>query len=137
MRVDLALLCDAVTVREGLMNILGGGVTRLNREVFPSQFSGGLALRILLNQMEAGTEHNLEIIFQSEDGQRLTEIKADFQSEVAQPLNPGEELSFPIGIAFQTAIPKPGAYSFEIAINGEHRKAVSLWAIQVGQAHHE
>lgn len=29
MRVDCALLCDAASVREGLLNILGGGITRV------------------------------------------------------------------------------------------------------------
>ncbi len=131
MKVDVAMLCDAVTVREGLLNILGGGITRLNRTAFPSTFSGALALRILVNPLEAGAEHKLQIIFQTEDGDRLAEVGGQFQTSAAGKTFPGEELSFPIGMAFQTPIPQVGAYSFEVAINGEHRSSIPVWAVLV------
>ena len=130
MKVDVALLCDAVTVREGLLNILGGGVTQTTHPSYPATFEGGLALRILLHPTEAGMDHQLNLILQSEDGKRLVEVKAGFRSETPPTLVPGQDLSLALAVALSGGIPTPGMYSFEILIDGIHQESLPLLATQ-------
>lgn len=135
MEVDCALLCDAVTVREGLLNILGGGITRLNRPSYPTQWNGGLALRILVHPTEGGSPHTIQVLMQDEDGSRLSEIQAAFEQMGTSPdIAPGEQLSLPIAIQFDAAIPAPGAYSFEVLIDGHHKVSVPMRAVVVPEA---
>ena len=44
MRIDTALLCDAATERDGLLNVLGGGITVATRPEFPAPLGMTLAL---------------------------------------------------------------------------------------------
>jgi hypothetical protein len=44
-----ALLCDAVTVRENLLHVLGGGVTRLPRPGFPAPLAAEVALLLYVD----------------------------------------------------------------------------------------
>ena len=49
MQVVTALLCDYASVREGLLNILGGGVNRLWRAELPAPLDGVDNLRLTLH----------------------------------------------------------------------------------------
>lgn len=131
MQISVALLCDAVTAREGLLNILAGGITRTTHPSYPAQFEGGLALRIMVHPTEAQTAHAIQIILQDADGKRLAEINGQFQSEgEPKDLLPGEELSLPLAMNFQMEIPNPGQYSFEVLIDNIHQASLPFRAVQ-------
>lgn len=141
MRVDTALLCDWVTVREGLLNILGGGITRLWRDEYPAPLGAALALRVVLHPTETKTEHEFQLLLLGEDGATVADLLGKFGVGVdedgnvvgLQPggeitsLQPGEEvaIAIPITIVASTiGIPSPGAYSFELLIDGVHQTSV-------------
>jgi len=128
-RVDCALLCDAVTVREGLLHILGGGVTRLGRPSYPAPMAVSLALRILLHPSEAGRQHRVEIEIVTQDGAQVGQVQAVFQAErpAAGVLEPGEELAVAIPISLaKFALPKPGSYVVDILLNGMHQVSLPI-----------
>ena len=131
MRVDCALLCDAATVREGLLHILGGGVTRATRASFPAPLGLTLAVRILVHPTEADRSHQLQIRLQGEDGQRVAELTAEFSVNEAGELAPGEHVSIPIPLNLPPAVmlPGPGGYSFELLIDGIHQTSVPFRAV--------
>jgi hypothetical protein len=129
MKLDCALLCDAVTVREGLLHVLGGGITRVTNVTYPAEFVGALAMRILLHQTEAGADHSLQVILQTEDGDRLVEMTGGFRTELPPDLAPGEDLPIPMAMAFQGPLPSPGSYSFELLIDNVHQVTVPLRAV--------
>lgn len=133
MRVDCALLCDAATVREGLLHILGGGVTRLSRPEYPSPFGVSLALRIMVHSTEIGKEHALEVLLLAEDGENIAAVSAGFQIDDPGDLAPGEEAPVALPITFppQAILPRSGGYSFEILIDGVHQSSVPFRASQV------
>ena len=54
MRVDTCLLCEAASVHEGLLNILGGGVTVVTRPEYPSELGLSLAIRVMLHPSRDG-----------------------------------------------------------------------------------
>ena len=130
MKLDCALLCDAVTAREGLLNVLGAGITRVTHDSYPAQFDGGLALRIMLHPTETGRSHGLQVILQTEDGRRLAELNGQFQSDLPGDMAPGEEVSLPLAMQFQGPLPVPGAYSFELLIDDHHQVSVPFRAVQ-------
>lgn len=129
MRVDCALLCDAVTVRDGLLHILGGGITRLHRPSFPTHLGVSLALRVMVHPTESDREHQIETRLLAEDGAELGRVEIGF-GITAQDVRPGEELSAPFAIPLiPVALPSEGSYSFELLIDGVHQASVPFTAL--------
>jgi hypothetical protein len=134
MRVDTALLCDAATVREGLLHILGGGITHIVRPEYPAELGVTLALRIMVHPTEVDHPHQLQIILQGEDGQQVTEVRAQVQAEPPPDgLEAGDEgeLLIPWNFPGRPKLPAPGRYSMELLIDGVHQRSVPFKAIQV------
>lgn len=133
MRVDCALLCDAVTIREGLLHILGGGITRANRVSFPAPLNMSLALRIMVHPTETQDAHKIQVRLMNEDGADVAQIDGEFQHSdpSAKDLALGEESAMALQIGFNLALPKAGAYSFEILIDGVHQTSVPFRAVLV------
>jgi len=129
-RIDSALLCDAATVREGLLHILGGGITRAGRPGFPGPLGLTLALRILVHPTEADRSHQLVVRLQGEDGQEVARVDITFGVADPGALEPGEQISVPVPIPMppQVALPTPGRYSFEVLIDGIHQTSVPFIA---------
>jgi hypothetical protein len=136
MKVDCALLCDAVTVREGLLHILGGGVTRVARPSFPAPLGVELALRLTIHPTETNALHTGEVRLQSQDGGEIAKVEFGFNVDPvsAQVLVPGELLSLPLALPMQNvAVPSAGGYSFEILIDHVHQTSVPFQIVQQEQ----
>jgi hypothetical protein len=129
-RIDSALLCDAATVREGLLHVLGGGVTRAGRPSYPAPLALTLALRILIHPTEADRPHSLDVRLQGEDGQEAARIEIEFGLQTTAHLEAGEQASLPLPIPLpeQVQLPAPGRYSFELLIDGIHQATVPFIA---------
>lgn len=129
MRIDCALLCDAVTERNGLLNILGGGITRMGRPGFPSTLGAGLALRVMCHPTEVGPKHEIDARLLREDGEQVGTVTIGFALAQSSALRPGEEYSIAVALPLQSvALPAAGAYSFEILIDGIHQASVPFVA---------
>lgn len=129
MHVAAAFLCDFAEVRERLLFALGGGITRLWREAFPASMEASLALLLELHQMELATQHELQVVVQGEDGQRVGEVKAAFQMG-ASDVDVGENLLVPIALDLRPArLPAPGSYAVEIVIDGAHQRTIQFKAM--------
>jgi hypothetical protein len=79
-----------------------------------------------------GKEHQVEIILQDEDGQKVTRAELKFEITAEAEVPAGEEASVPIPWNFpaQPQIPHPGRYSFEILIDGIHQRTVPFTAVE-------
>jgi uncharacterized protein DUF6941 len=129
MNVAAAFLCDFAEVRERLLFALGGGITRLWRDSFPASMDASLALLLELHQMELATQHQLEVVVQGEDGQRVGEVKGAFQMG-APEIEVGENLLVPIALDLRPArLPAPGSYTVEIVIDGTHQRTIQFRAM--------
>jgi hypothetical protein len=131
-RVDTALLCDAVTVRENLLHILGGGISRINRLQFPGPLGAALAMRIMLHRTEVGRPHKIEVILAGEDGEMIAKVEADFQvpPEGLAGLKPNEEVTVNVPLSLQgLLVPREGAYAFDVLIDGTHAASVPFHAV--------
>jgi hypothetical protein len=122
LRLDCALHCDAATVREGLLNVLGAGITRVGRLGFPAPLGTALALRLVLDAEEIAATHTVEVRFVQEEGHRqLFAMTAEFQVDVRDPPPTAEEdvaaaIALPLG---DVILPSEGLYSFEVSFAGE------------------
>jgi len=132
MRIDCALLCDSVTIREGLLHILGGGITRANREKFPAPLNLALALRIMVHPTEADRTHDLSVLLLDQDGERIAEFGIRFGINEPSVLEPSEEASLPLALSLHSVpLPHEGPYSFELLIDGIRQGAVSFRAVKL------
>jgi len=133
-RVDCALLADAVTVREGLLHILGGGVTRANRPAFPAPMLLSLGLRIMVHPTEIDNPHVVRILVLQEDGQQVAETTMGINPpppEARAAFQPGEEWSLPLALNLSpVALPAAGAYSVEVLIDGNHHASVPFLSLK-------
>jgi hypothetical protein len=133
MRIDTALLCDAATVRGGLLNVLGGGITEAERPEFPAPLAMTLALRVQMHPTEMDRPHELEILLQDEDGKVATRAKIGIQAppDIAVPVGEQVTLAIPWNFPMQPALPHEGRYSFEVLIDGVHQVSVPFTAVKV------
>lgn len=128
MQVD-AFLCDAATVREGLLHILGGGITRLWREQFPAQIAATLAVMIVLHPTEAESEHKMVIRVASEDGQDIATMEGSFRAQRGDLSKPGELIASPLVLNLHSVpLPRAGSYSVDILIDNQHQRSLQFVA---------
>jgi len=134
MEVDTALLCDAATVRDGLLHILGGGITAVARPQYPAELGLTLALRVMVHQTEVEHPHQLQIILQGEDGEKITEVRAEVQAQTPpENVEPGiqGEILIPWDFPGRPKLPAPGRYSMELLIDGVHQRSIPFRAVQM------
>jgi hypothetical protein len=130
-RIDTALLCDEAFERNGLLYILGGGVTVVTRPGYPAPMGLTIALRILVHPTEISNAHALEILIQDADGQQITKVNVKFDApEQAPELPVGEEPAMVLPWSFpgNPMLPHPGRYSLEILIDGVHQRSIGFTA---------
>ncbi len=129
MEVTTSLLCDHAQVRDGLLFVLSGGITRIRRSSFPAQLGAGFALALELDRIEAEHTHALVVAIVGEDGEEVGRIAADVQVGDATGTYVGEHIQVPLAIDMHGAVlPKPGAYELHVYLNGEIRRTVQFWA---------
>lgn len=124
MDVASAFLADFAQVRDGLLHVVGGGVTRLSRTDYPAPLGVCLAVVVELHRMDQGRPHELEVRIQDADGGGVAEIKGGFQAEssdtaIHEPVY--------VALAFDLrngAVNHDGYYSVEIAVDGQHRRTI-------------
>lgn len=125
MRVDFALICDAVSVRDNLLHILGGGITRIWASEFPAPMRASLATRIMLDPDEAAERHKLRVVIQDDQGTRIGSFDAEFGVGVPDALAPGEEVQVPLGFPLNPVrLPREGGYSLELLLDETHQASV-------------
>lgn len=132
MDIDTCLLCDAATVREGLLHILGGGITTVVRPEFPAPLGLQMALRVLAHSTELDRSHTLEVLLQDEDGGRVTQFNVETAQIDPAQVPAGERAPLPLAWDFPANphLPHPGSYSFELLIDGVHQRTVPFKAIE-------
>ena len=129
MQLSSAMLCDAAKARDGLLYVIGGGITRIQRQTYPADLQCSLALVIDVHQSELGRPHELEVLIQDEDGERLVAAKGGFQLAGAD-LMVGEHVLLPFTLDIKGKLAEPGAYSIEILIDGTHQRTIQFWGVQ-------
>ena len=131
MHID-AILCDAAAVRDGLLSVLGGGICRTYRPVFPSEFGFDLAVLATMTDQEIGHPHRFTIEFRSEapESPPFAGLAGEFGTTATDGLGPG--VSVPMVFATKAiSIPAAGRYRVELSFGDARR---TLWFVAVERA---
>lgn len=124
-----ALLCDAATVRENLLHILGGGINRIWRPSFPAPLGVDLALVLTLSTVETQEQHRIRVVVQTADGRSLAEIKGEFGISPGPDVRAGERLAVPLVLPLKAVqVPAEGIYSVEVLVDGQLQRSLTFTA---------
>lgn len=130
--VDCALLCDAATVREGLLNVLGGGVTTTTFDRYPAPLPVTLALR-LSGDSVADFDHAGLVVTLLDDSQGVEAARLDLPLQLQPsptPPSPGERVSIALALPLSgLELRNEGRYFVE-AVLGEAKARLPLEARQ-------
>lgn len=125
MKVTAALLCDAATVREGLLHVLGAGLTHFGREAFPARMDCDFGLALEVEEGDVRSPHTVRCSVHSEDGDETYAV-ADLgfgpgEAEGPEPLP--QALAAVLSLR-NVGLPKPGRYF--VSVNLDDNEAVRL-----------
>lgn len=126
-------LCDAATVREKLLHVLGGGITRLWKTQFPAQMDVSLALMLTLTQSEAIESHRLKVVVMDADGKIIDQTEARFEVKPGADVIPGEKLAVPIVMLMRSVIPREGPYGIDALVDGTLQRSFAFVAAKPPQ----
>lgn len=130
--IDLTTLslCDYANVREGLLNITSGGITRIAvHHGFPAEIEAHLAMSVYVQPHRVGEAHNGRVILRYPD--TATEIvRIDFEFNVDADRNPGEGLNIPFALPLRSAVlPHAGQVDVSVSLDGAPAGLLSFWLI--------
>lgn len=128
MDVEYAFLADAAqTSSDGKLYVLGGGIDRIFAKEFPAAHPAiSLVLKIRLHPTECEREHALEVELSDPDGKPVgVKLSAKFEAKRQAHGRPAfvQLVLNVLGARFE----HPGDYAFQVIIDGQHYKSVSLY----------
>ena len=125
MDVALAVLADSANVsREGKLNLLGifnAIFIKSFPAVHPSMY---LVMNFEMANVEAGRIKEIELVFSGPDGNKLGSITGKLvvpKGDPGYPTQVGHVIPLP-----PLKFDKPGDYAFNVMINGDPKKSLSL-----------
>lgn len=133
MRIECALLCDSASVREGLLHLLGGGVTRIGLRAFPGPLSVDLGLVFRLTDDEAKLTHTVraDLVADASD-KHVAAITFTFSGENTNPQFGDEGTTVAVAVPIRTMpIPEPGVYRIELHFDDKLETSLYFLAHEV------
>lgn len=136
MKVQWAMLANAVEVRDGLVNMLGGAwdsiaVTQTPEEGAPlAVMRATLVLRVLLDRSETGREHTIELRVVDADGAVQAQTSGTFSARPnpALPIGWDQGLVLPISLS-GARLNRIGGHEVTILIDGEFHHSVPFQVV--------
>jgi Family of unknown function (DUF6941) len=126
--LDFMVTADYVRAESGVLHMIAAGFDTMIVPVVPTVRPVGIGLRLLLDVAEARQPHEIQLIYQDADGQRLTEISGTMGPiGEDQPLPPpGRPFGVPMAFNLMLPVPAHGDYSLELLVDGEPKKSITL-----------
>ncbi|MFK7920099.1 MAG: hypothetical protein AB8G14_18640 [Ilumatobacter sp.] len=130
-RLDALILCDFAQVREGLLFVQSGGLTRLTTGSFPAGFDCYVAAMVHLPPDEAVEAHTMVMKVKAADTVTLIATVNVALHETPRPmgLQPGEGRQVPVVVPLhKLKFPAPGQYDLQVDIDDEFAGDLSFRA---------
>ncbi len=120
MRLLAAVLCDKATVREGLLHVLGAGISQIHHPEYPASLECELAMLVLVERDEYDSDHGIRVTINS-SSQTVAELRFDWPAggeiQLREPSLPG---TAPIAVSLAPVLlPAPDVYSIRYELDGE------------------
>lgn len=122
------LLCDYANIREGMLNIVSGGITRIATSTgFPSVIDAHLAMSVYVHPDRVSDTHHGRVVMRHPD--TVEEIaRIEFQFHGDAQLNPGEGLNFHFALPLQgITVHRPGQIDIAVTVNETPVGLISFW----------
>lgn len=130
MDITTAMLADFAQVRDGLLFVSSGGVTRSYRDSVPAPLNVFLAIMLELDRIEAERVQEVHVVVVDEDGQQLAELAGEIQLGATQ-LMVNENLNVPVVFDLRSVpIQRYGSVEVRLYIAREHRRTLPMWVLQ-------
>lgn len=131
MEIAAALLCDAATVREGLLHVLGGGITRIWRPVLPAPLGVVLATVIDIDPSEVGPPHEIHVTVHDSTGRLLVELMGAVTANPNERFEPGEHTLLPVAFDMRGAgTPQFGKHALVLTMDaGKVSRQLDFWVL--------
>jgi len=128
MDITSALLCDFAQVRDGLLFVSSGGITRMWRPELPGIMDLWLAVVVEVDLVEGRVPHEILVRIIDEDGGEAATLQGSFQLNTDVDLNVGERLLMPMPFDLRgVALPRYGAYDVTIYLDNQLRRTLNFW----------
>lgn len=130
--IDLTTLslCDYANVREGLLNVTSGGITRIAvHHGFPAEIEAHLAMSVYVHPHRVGEAHNGRVVLRYPDtAEDIARI--DFEFNVDAERNPGEGLNLPFALPLRgVTFPHAGQVDISVSMDGAPAGLLTFWVI--------
>ena len=118
--IQICTLCEAATLHDGLLNVLGAGITRIARPGFPGALGLTLVILEVISAEEAASQNELEVqveLLLEGDSQgtfRFSGIKDP--SVIFDPIAP---VAGPLALPLPFVLTGPGSYTIRVTAGGE------------------
>jgi Family of unknown function (DUF6941) len=114
--------------RRWLLHMIAAGVDTIYTSAVPAIHQAGIGIRLTMTPAEARHQHQIEVVFQNEDGVRIAQITGAFapQDAVVTALPPGVRPSIAIPFNMNMPIPAYGRYSLELLVDGNSLKSIDI-----------
>lgn len=131
MKLLMAALCDRATIREGLLHILGAGVTQCS-VVLPGPADLDLALLIRAQDWgDLAGRHTLTTTVTHEDGTRAGAVELVWEAPVVDPSQQQDQQlpQLPIVVPIRSiGLAQPGEHHVRIDVDGTELGSVHFTA---------
>ena len=125
--LDFAFLADAAEAEPGRkFYVLGGGIDQIGGQTFPLTHPHmALVMRWIIHPTEMNMRHHLEVRLVDADGGELAKIEGDIEASGQSPAGREAGVNMVINLT-NTRFDKPGDYAFDVLMNNQHFKSMSL-----------
>lgn len=122
------LLADYANVREGLLNVVSAGITRVApRGDYPFHPDVFLAMMVYVNPDRIDETHEARVTVKyPETTEKIAQIDFTFNAHAAR--FPGEGLYVPFALPLRDIVfPHPGEVDVSVALNGQFANSLTFW----------
>jgi len=131
-RLTTLLLSDYAQVRDRLLFVSSGGISRVVQTTFPAHPRIHLAMVVHLPVNTLGRPHRVVIKLKYPDHAAvIAQIEVKINLEQTDGANPGEGINVPQTIDLApVAFPHPGQVDVQVAIDDEPAGDLTFWMLQ-------
>jgi hypothetical protein len=131
------LICDAAQVRENLLMVLSGGITRLHVPELPATIQFSVAIVVEINYVEIDQPHEIRMtIIDPESAGPIAEpfvasLPAD--PETAKRIFLGEPVLVPLTVSVALGVEHAGQYDIRVTVDDAPAEIQSVWVVSGDQ----
>lgn len=135
-RITTMVLCDFAQVRDSLLFVSSGGVSRVVAHSFPARLRLYLATVVHITADQVERPHRMSVKFKYPDAvATIGGVEVNIQLNTLSGVYPGEGVNVPQALDLsQIPFPKPGQVDVQVAIDDELAGDLTFWVLAAQQA---